>query len=195
MLVLEVKRNGKINWYYASDMPCSGRQRRSRAQGCGFATKKEAATARRIEGQKKIEMAKAGSGVAAAVPISLAGLMQEFFRLHVDEKLAPNSLARYHEQVNYLDAGLLEMPLAEITSMHLNRVCDRLLKCGGHTRKTKTPRPMSMKTVRNIAGMIASAFGRAIRWGLIAQNPVTRSEPPIHRKRIGIPWSNSIRSQ
>jgi hypothetical protein len=45
---------------------------------------------------------------------------------------------------------------------------------------------MSAKTVRNIAGMISSAFGRAIRWGLIAQNPVTHSEPPIPRKRIGM---------
>ena len=97
MLALEVIHNGEINWSYASDMPCFGRQRRSLAQGCGFATKKEAATARRIEGQQKIEMAKAGLDAASAVPTSLAGLMQEFFRLHVDEKLAPNTRARYHE--------------------------------------------------------------------------------------------------
>ncbi len=39
----------------------------------------------------------------------------------------------------------------------------RMLKSGGHTRGGKTPRPMSAKTVRNIAGVISSVFGRAIK--------------------------------
>jgi integrase len=78
------------------------------------------------------------------------------------------------------------MPLAEITPLHLNREWGRLLKSGGHTRKAKMPRPMSAKTVRNIAGVVSSAFARAIKWGLVATNPVTNSEPPRLQKHLAI---------
>jgi integrase len=45
---------------------------------------------------------------------------------------------------------------------------------------------MSAKTVRNICGVVSGAFSRAIRWGLVATNPVTRSEPPRVKKHRGI---------
>ena len=45
---------------------------------------------------------------------------------------------------------------------------------------------LSAKTVRHIAGVVSSAFGRAERWGLVTSNPVTRSEPPIPKKHRGI---------
>ena len=45
---------------------------------------------------------------------------------------------------------------------------------------------MSAKTVRNIAGVVSSAMGRAVKWGLITVNPVTASEPPKLTKRRGI---------
>jgi integrase len=61
-----------------------------------------------------------------------------------------------------------------------------VLKSGGHTRRDKTPRPLSTKTVRNIAGALSSAFARAIKWGLLATNPVSRSEPPVPKKRQGL---------
>jgi integrase len=37
---------------------------------------------------------------------------------------------------------------------------------------------MKAKTVRNIAGVVSSALGRAVKWGLIETNPATFSEPP-----------------
>ena len=40
--------------------------------------------------------------------------------------------------------------------------------------------------MRNVAGVISSAFARAIRWGLISANPVTNSEPPRVKKHHGI---------
>jgi integrase len=77
------------------------------------------------------------------------------------------------------------MPINEITPLHLHREWQRLLERGGHYRRTKAPRPLSKKTVRNIAGVVSSAFTRAIRWGLIAVNPVTNSEPPVPKKTKG----------
>ena len=78
------------------------------------------------------------------------------------------------------------MPLVDVTLLHLNREWSRLLKTGGHMRRDKTPRPMSAKTVRNIAGVVSSAFSRAIKWGLLTSNPVTNSEPPRVKKHLAI---------
>jgi integrase len=88
--------------------------------------------------------------------------------------------------VTYVHPELLKMPLAEITPLHFSREWNRMLKSGGHTRRDKTPRPMSAKTVRNIAGVVSSAFGRAIKWGLTTRNPVSDSEPPVPKKHYGI---------
>jgi len=124
--------------------------------------------------------------VVAPIPKTLAMLLEAFFVQHVRERLAPKTVERYIEQAAYLAPELLAMPLTEITPLHLNREWARLLKSGGHTRRDKTPRPLSAKSVRHIAGLLSSAFGRAIRWGLATTNPVTNSEPPRVKKHRGI---------
>ena len=131
----------------------------------GFASKQEAIDAeakRRTEELQKYELAKTGAGaVADALPTTLGMLFGEFFRQHAEEKLAPKTIERYREMVDYLAPELLAMPLGEITPLHLSREWNRLLKSGGHHRKTKQARPLSAKTVRHIAGLVSSAFGRA----------------------------------
>jgi integrase len=182
-------RSKKTVWYYTFGAPGSTRQDRTRITASGFATKGEAEdaeAARRIEERQKREMSKAGAGIAARLPKTLAMLLKEFFSQHVDQNLAPKTVERYHEQAAYLDPGLLNMPIIEITPLHLNREWGRLLKCGGHARETKAPRPMSAKTVRNIAGVVSTAFSRAIKWGLVQANPVTNSEPPRVKKHLAI---------
>ena len=181
-------RSGAVGWGYMFSLPGSSRTDRRRISESGFSSKREAADAearRRTEEQQKVKLEKGGFGVGAAPPKTLAMLLVEFFAQHVDDKLAPKTAERYHEQATYIDPGLLAMPLADITPLHLNREWKRLLACGGHHRRTKAPRPLSKKTVRNIAGVLSSAFSRGIRWGLLALNPVSNSEPPIPKKRKG----------
>jgi integrase len=86
----------------------------------------------------------------------------------------------------YLAPELLAMPIAEITPLYLAREWGRLLKSGGHYRRTKEARPLSAKSVRHVAGLLSSAFARAIRWGLITTNPVANSEPPHVKKHRGV---------
>lgn len=182
-------RSGAVRWGYVFSLPGSSRKDRRRISESGFATKREAEDTearRRIEELQKLELANAGAGVAAKPPKTLTQLLNEFFTQHVDEKLAPKTVERYHEQAAYLHHDLLSMTITEITPLHLNREWVRLVKCGGHTRKDQTPRPLSAKTVRNIAGVLSSAFSRAIKWGLIAVNPVPGSEPPVPKKKRGI---------
>jgi integrase len=183
-------RSRQVVWFYQFDLPGSTREERVRITESGFSTKREAEDVeaiRRTEEQRKRDLAKAGvASVAAPLPKTLSMLLEEFFRQHVDEKLAPKTIERYHEQAAYLNLELLNMPIGEITPLHLEREWNRLLKIGGHHRGTKEPRPLSAKTVRNIAGVLSSAFSRAIRWGLLRANPVSNSEPPVPKKRQGI---------
>ena len=187
MPVHKRKRNGKTTWYYKFDLAGSTREDRTIIRGFGYGTKQEAIdaeAARRIEEQARAELAKAGSGVAAAPPKTLATLLDEFLRQHVQKKLAPKTQERYREMAAYVDPALLAMPLADITPLHLSREWNRLLESGGHHRRTKKARPLSAKTVRNIAGVVSSAFRRAEIWGLVTTNPVTRSEPPVPKRRV-----------
>lgn len=182
-------RSGEITRYYAFNLPGSTREDRQRITESGFTSKREAInaeTSRRLEEQQKQTMAKAGLSVAARLPNTLAMLLDEFFAQHVDQKLAPKTVERYHEQAAYLDPELLKMPIDEIGPLHLSREWMRLLKSGGHHRRTREPRPLSTKTVRNVAGVLSSAFARAVKWGLIKANPVAASEPPVPKKRRGI---------
>jgi integrase len=182
--------SGKTVWRYLFSGPGATREDRRLVAEVGFASKQDAIDAeakRRIEERQKFELAKAGAGsVAAALPTTLGMLFREFFLQHAEEKLAPKTIERYRELAAYLAQELLAMPLSEITPLHLSREWTRLLKTGGHHRKTKQARALSSKTVRHIAGLVSSAFARAERWGLVATNPVKRSEPPVPRKHRGV---------
>ena len=183
-------RSGATVWRYLFSAPGSTRQDRRLVAEVGFASKQEAIDAeakRRTEELQKYELTKAGAAtVAATLPTTFSMLLQEFFRQHAEEKLAPKTIERYRELGAYLAPELLAMPLAEITPLHLSREWNRLLKSGGHHRKTKQARPLSRKTVRHVAGLVSSAFARAQKWGLVTANPVTYSEPPVPKKHRGI---------
>src|ERR1039457_2469591 len=143
--------SGRTSWYFKFQQAGATRGT-STIRGFGFVTKREAEDAerkRRAEEEQKHQLAKMGSSVAGPLPQTLSMLLQEFFRQHVDEKLAPKTIERYHEQAAYLNLELLNMPIGEITPLHLEREWNRLLKIGGRHRGTKEPRPLSAKTVRN----------------------------------------------
>src|SRR5437763_6869753 len=108
------RRTGKTAWFYKFNLPGSTRTRRQIIRGWGYATKLAAVDAERLryaEELRKIDLANAGVVVADAVPATLRGLLQEFFRQHVDQKLALKTGLRYHEQAGYLDPELLAMPI------------------------------------------------------------------------------------
>jgi integrase len=174
-------------WSYCFDAPGSTRESRKQIFESGFESKKEAAEAeaeRRIKEQRDFELQKATPG---EVPGSLSGLLKEFFTEHGAKALAPKTLQRYREMADYLDAELLAMPIPAIKPLHLSREWNRLLTSGGRGRKNG--KPLSRKTVRNIAGLVSSAYTRGLRWGIADVNPVPASEPPVPKKKEGIALS------
>jgi len=177
----------KIAWAYVFDAPGSTRANRKQIFESGFASKKEAQdaeTARRVKAQRDYELQ---SATPAAIPGTLAGLLKEFFSEHGAKALAAKTLQRYREMADYLDSDLLAMPLPKIKPIHLSREWNRLLTSGGRGRKLG--KPLSRKTVRNIAGLVSSAYTRGMRWGIAELNPVKASEPPVPKKKEGIALS------
>jgi hypothetical protein len=162
-------RSGKVVWYYQFAPPGSTRRDQNLITESGFATKQEATAAEAVRRTEELVRQAAAGGVAAPMPTTLAMLLTEFMKQHAQENLAPKTVERYREIAAYIAPELLAMNMIEITPLHLSREWTRLLKSGGHTRNTQTPRPMKPKTVRNIAGLVSSAFVRAIKWGLALQ--------------------------
>jgi len=179
-------RSGKVVWYYQFAPAGSTREKQNLITESGFVTKQEASAAEAIRRTEEMVRLAAAGGVAAPMPATLSMLLAEFMKQHAEENLAPKTVERYREMAAYIAPELLAMNMTEITPLHLSREWTRLLKCGGHERKSKAPRAMKPKTVRNIAGLVSSAFLRAIKWGLATINPVTHSDLPKVRKRIGI---------
>jgi integrase len=174
-------------WSYVFDAPGSTRTNRKQIYESGFASKKEAQdaeTARRVQAQREFEL---GKNTTAEVPGSLQGLLTEFFNQHGAKSLAPKTLSRYREMVPYLADDLLAMAIPDIKPLHLTREWNRLLTSGGRGRRSG--KPLSRKTVRNIAGLVSSAYTRGLRWGLAEVNPVQASDPPVPKKKEGIALS------
>lgn len=179
--------SGKTVWCFVINAPGSTRENRRQIKESGFATKAAAESAeaeRRIAEQQRFELDQAGFPDIPA-PKTLSDLLRDFFAEHAERKLAQKTIERYREQAAYLHADLVSMPIAEITPLHLSREWNRLLDSGGHFRTSGQPRPLAPKTVRNISGVVSSAFARAVKWGLISVNPVPASEPPIPKRRRG----------
>lgn len=180
-------RSGKTVWCFTIDAPGSTRENRRQIMESGFPTKGAAENAeaeRRITEQKRYQLEKAGLP-DVPLPKSLAELLKDFFSEYGERKLARKTIERYREQVAYLHPDLLAMRIPQITPLHLSKEWTRLLESGGHYRRSKEPRALSAKTVRNVAGVVSNAFARAIRWGLVTSNPVAQSEAPVPRRHSG----------
>ena len=181
-------RSGKTTWCFTIDAPGSTREERRQIMESGFPTKgaaEEAQAERRVTEQKKYELEKAGLP-DVPLPKTLAELLTDFFAEYAERRLARKTIERYREQVAYLHRDLLDTPIPQITPLHLSKEWTRLMESGGHFRSSGEPRALSAKTVRNVAGVVSSAFTRAIRWGLVTSNPVAQSEPPVPRRRKGV---------
>lgn len=174
----------QVAWSYVFDAPGSTRDNRKQIYESGFASKKEATDAeaeRRLKEQRAFDLMKA---TPAEIPGTLAGLLTEFFKQHGEKSLAPKTLRRYREMADYLSAELLAMEIPNIKPLHLSREWNRLLTSGGRGRKEG--KPLSRKTVRNIAGLVSSAYTRGLRWGIADINPVPASEPPVPKKKESV---------
>jgi integrase len=178
MSVTKKKLTGKrVSWGY--EFAVGGRVDRQRYKQGGFATRDEAINA---EAAKRLELDRA---VKIAATGTLHRCIEQFFSDRGPE-LSPKTLDRYKELIGYLHVDLLALPVGDVTAMALHMEWKRLRESGGHHRRTRAARPLSAKTVRNIASVVSAACSWAVLYGLIKVNPTTDSKPPSGPKRKGV---------
>jgi integrase len=188
MAIRKRKIKSGIVWAYSFELPGSNRRKRCRIEKSGFATKKAAQNAESARRILEADKAEAAKRALPAIPKTLGELLTEFCDQH-GKQLAPKTTERYREMSEYLSLELRSLPFENITAVDLTREWGRLRESGGHHRRTKEVRALSVKTVRNIAGVVSSAFVQAIGWGLAKFNPVTHSIKPRggeHRQPVAL---------
>lgn len=179
------KRNhrGRTEWYYQLKLKLHD----DKIRKYGFVTKKEAQDAEAIA--RAEETKKRGLANPSEQPPTLDVMLENFFTLHCTgaDSLSKTTTERYRELKTYLDPDLLAMRPQDISNTRWSAEWKRLLASGGRTRLDKTPRPLSARTVRHIAGMVSSAYTWATHqdWG-ISNNPVRNSQRPKVRKRRAV---------
>jgi integrase len=163
-------KHNKISWGYQFSV--GPRATREQHKAGGFRTKDEAQKAEAAERLKAAAIPQ-----PQANPRSIAQMIASFIE-DGKENRSPKTTARYREMAAYLSREIAGKPIREVTALMLHEEWKRLRASGGHDRKTKTPRPLSAKTVRNIAGVVSAAYAWAILYQLAEVNPVSVSKPP-----------------
>ncbi len=88
----------------------------------------------------------------------------------------------------HLIPHLGRMRLEELTPRHVERFYSQLQKNGARGQRLAPGSGLSAKTVNNIAGVLNRAMRDAVRWGLIATNPIADARKPIKHKTEMKAW-------
>jgi integrase len=120
--------------------------------------------------------------------LSVATLLERWLA-HTGPDLSPTTLHSYR---SYIDRQLVprlgSVPVAELTTMHLDSVYRDLRESGG-----ADGRPLAPATVRHAHAILHRALVQAQRWGLNDHNPAVLASPPkLARPRIEAPSAEQV---
>jgi integrase len=158
----------------------------------GFATKREAEDALR-KALLDFKACSAGTRAPSEVPI-FATFFERWMQEHANRKCAPKTIERYGELGAYAIrqsveiAGQMqtfrEVTIDKIGPMQMELMINALLDHGGQKTKNCTQgRPLSPKTVRHIACVVHGCLEKAVKWQLIARNPMDGIDLPKPTKK------------
>jgi integrase len=157
----------------------------------GFSTKREAEEA--LRSAISDSEAKRREGPASIVPV-FSAFFDRWMREHATRKCAPKTVEGYGQLGAYAIrqtvevAGALrlmgEIPISEFGPMQMELLINVLRDRGGQkTKECPNGRPLSAKSVRHIACVVHGCFEKAVKWQLIAQNPMDGIELPKLTKK------------
>ena len=92
---------------------------------------------------------------------------------------SPATIAVYRRFLGLAARELGDIPLAKLTTAHVDNALSALLRQGGRSRRDpRQPRPLARTTVRHVHRILSVALGRAVKRHLIAGNPAADATPP-----------------
>ncbi len=103
------------------------------------------------------------------------GSYLEGWLAHVRGRVRAKTWQGYEALIRlYAQPALGELPLVELTPLHLQRLYAGLL--------ADPARPLSGGTVLNLHLVLTQALGQAVRWGYLGSNPAAGAQPPRPRR-------------
>ena len=101
--------------------------------------------------------------------LSLGHYLQEWLA-HARGRVRATTYAGYEYLIRvHAVPALGEVPLSELSPLHVQRLYSSLLVPGRH---------LSAGTVLNLHLVLTQALGQAVRWGILERNPVKGAQPP-----------------
>jgi integrase len=92
---------------------------------------------------------------------------------------SPVTIAVYRKSLGLAARELGEIPLARLTTSHVDRALSALLRAGGRSRQDPNKRrPLTRKTVHLVHRILSIALARAVKRHLIASNPARDATAP-----------------
>jgi len=103
--------------------------------------------------------------------------------------LKPSTYATYESIIHsYLIPHLGDIRLEDLTVRRTEKMFKELQTNGARGRSKTVDTALSAKTVSNIANVLNRAYKDAIRWDLIAQNPISVAIKPSKRSKEMNAW-------
>lgn len=171
-------RSGRVVWSYSVDIGVDGNGNRVRESKSGFKRQGDAEEALR----KVLYQLDSGEKINPA-PTTFAELLENWFREYAERHCSLKTVERYRQLADYILPHIGAVKLTDLSPLILQRTFNEIKDRGGHYRTTKERRPLSVKTIRNIASVIHSALETAIEWNLIKTNPCTKKTVPRLKAR------------
>jgi integrase len=168
--------SGHVTWGYSLDIGKDENGKRVRPQKIGFDRKLDAEIALR----QKLNERDAGE-VVKPDPRTFREFAEAWLSEHAEIACSPKTAERYREMLAHVTRAIGAQQLGKVTTLQLQRVYNQLLKCG-----KKDGSGHSIKTVRNVHGVVHVALETAVAWGLLKMNPATRCKLPPAPKREAV---------
>jgi hypothetical protein len=89
-----------------------------------------------------------------------------------------------------------DVPIQKLSAMRIEQDLHTLLMKGGQkTKEYPDGRPLSPKTVREVAALVSQCLDKAVKWKIIERNPMQDVErPKTHEKEVQIPRLTTSRN-
>ena len=120
--------------------------------------------------EEKVRSGRAGSG-----NIRFADFAAQWFTDYAKDRLKPTTYARYVQLSERTYAAIGHIRLDKLHPQHLVAFYAQLAEPGQNKR---TGGGMAPKTIKHYHTFISSVLDRAVKWGLIPDNPCRRLDAP-----------------
>jgi integrase len=164
------RKGGKPSWgyYFLAGVDEAGK--RVQFTKSGFDTKKEAGDALR---QAILDFeAKRDAAPVVEFP-SFAAFYDRWMKEHAARRCSPKTLEAYGQHGAYAIREFGSVTLDQLTPEVIESALNRLQDSGG-----RKGRPLSAKSIGHIAFVVNAALSKAVKWRIIADNPMSRVDRP-----------------